>query len=34
MSFKPVIGVFISDEKELKNLLDSYPYRSDEIEHL
>ena len=31
MSFKPVIGVFVSNEKELENLLDSYPYRSDEI---
>lgn len=31
MSFKPVIGIFVSNEKELKNLLDSYPYKSDVI---
>lgn len=31
MSFKPVIGVFISNEKELENLLGSYPYKVDVI---
>ena len=31
MSFKPVIGVFVSDEKELKTLLDNHPYRNDKI---
>ena len=29
MSFKPVIGIFISNEKELENLLDSYPYKDE-----
>lgn len=31
MSFKPIIGVFVSDEKELNNLLDRHPYYNDKI---
>jgi hypothetical protein len=31
MSFKPTIGVFLSNEKELNNLLDRYPYYDDKI---